>query len=167
MVAVTLPFVAAGLSLWATAGGHADAETLRRLAASGIDDPAASRLVLQGTAAMLLGTCAWTAMLGLGVATRWSWARLAGILTFLLFTLIAVPHGIAGMALDPRPAGAGQAVLVGLVDATVLWLLSSQELADDVARARFYRRRRRRSGASPDTGGGPDGGASDPPVLAA
>ncbi|HEX9888297.1 MAG TPA: hypothetical protein VGA69_02375 [Nitriliruptorales bacterium] len=170
-----MPFALAAWSMWQSGNGPVDAETFQRLVGGGMDadvDGGVGRPLTREDAAFWLqlagavvgGLSLWSIGLAGGVALRREAARHAALVTFLFFALVAVPHGIGGWFLDPRPAGVLGATLAAASTASVVWLLATRQLADDVSRASFYRRRRRRGHHDgSDDGDGPSG----PPVLAA
>lgn len=175
MIAVTVPFALSAWSLWQTGAAQLDAETIQRMAATGVDtnfgetfgrgltgDDARFWLRLAG--AVVACVSAWSAALAVGVLARREAARYAALVTFLMFALIAIPHGVGGWFLEPRPTGLLTASLAAGATAAVVWLLATTQVADDVARATFYRLRRRHGRPG---GRGPGGPSDDFPLLAA
>ena len=91
------------------------------------------------SAALVLGACAWSLVLAAGLLGRRAWAREAGLLTFLAFSVVSVPAAVGallGTTADPHPL-VGSVLALGNV--AVVVLLALRGAAVEVERAEEVR----------------------------
>jgi hypothetical protein len=93
---------------------------------------------------IILGICVLSAVLTFGVLFRKGGMRHAAIGMFTLFAVITIPLAIAGIRSDTPRRGAWFGLLIGLVDAGIVWLLLAPKTADDFERVESARMRAER-----------------------
>ncbi|HEX9888298.1 MAG TPA: hypothetical protein VGA69_02380 [Nitriliruptorales bacterium] len=141
---VTIPFVISASDLWRLAfGAGLDSQTTHRLIAYEWD-PREAGFFLQLAAVMMAALCGWTLVVAIGLWARVETFRMAGLLTFAGLGLISIMLAFGGAFAEQRPEGWLLAVVVALVNTTIVGLLWSVEVADDISRGAHARKRRRR-----------------------
>lgn len=139
---VTVPFVASALSLWRTAFVGIDEDTSLRLI-SYQWDPKDAGIFLKLAAVVMVATCLWAIVVGIGVLARMEAMRMAGLLTFAAFGLLTTMLALGALTSPERPAGWLLAAAVAVVNVGIAGLLWTGEVADDIARGAHERRARR------------------------
>jgi hypothetical protein len=89
---------------------------------------------------ILLLACALSIFVGIGVLRRREGAVHAGVALFALMSVIAIGTSLSGLAADPPESRARFGILVGIVDALIVYLLLRRSTLDDVNVAEWERK---------------------------
>jgi len=145
MVAVTAFFLVPGLQLFQQAmdPSKIPEQTYLQGIAFGLGDTETQNFTTI-LAFIILGICVLSAVLTFGVLFRKAGMRHAAIGLFTLFAVITIPLAIAGIRSDTPRRGAWFGLLIGLVDAGIVWLLLAPKTADDFERVESARMRAER-----------------------
>jgi hypothetical protein len=144
ILGLTAFFVVAGVDLARSALDPSSLDRETYLSAVGLGlNPEETQNFLGVMAVVLLGLCALTTILGIGVLARREGVRHAALGTFALFTIITVPLSLVGLNAEPPSGGAFLGLLIGLTDALVVWLLLMPKTTADFERAEVTRQRAR------------------------
>jgi hypothetical protein len=144
ILGLTAFFVVAGVDLARSALDPSSLDRETYLSAVGFGlNPEETQNFLGVMAVVLLGLCALTTSLGIGVLARREGVRHAALGTFALFTIITVPLSLVGLNAEPPSGGAFLGLLIGLADALVVWLLLMPKTTADFERAEVTRQRAR------------------------
>lgn len=148
ILVVTAVFVAIGVDQARQALDPSLVDRETYLASIGLGlNPEESQNLTGFTAIVVLLLCALTAIEGIGVLARRPGLRLAAIGTFIAFVAVTLPLAVAGLFAEDPSGSVLVGLLIGVVDAIVVYLLAHGQtvLAFDRAakerdRARWARR---------------------------
>ena len=145
---LSMPFVWNGSELLRLAAAGPGAGELRTglVLLAVASDSSRNALILIGL--IILVVCGWVIIHALGILGRRRWAREGGMITFGLFSLLAVPVSVSGLLADPPASNAWLGVLTGLTNLAIVALLLATPTARDFEKSEAARMRRRARNAS-------------------
>lgn len=144
ILGLTALFAAIGVDLARNAldPSSIDRETYLSAVGLGLNEDA-TRNLMGITAIVVLGLCALTTVLCIGVLARREGVRHAAIGTFVAFAGVTLPLSVAGILSDDPAPSAAVGLAIGVMDAVVVVLLLHPQTVADFQRAEAARQRLR------------------------